>query len=99
MNKLTFDLKFTPSNTGDFIKDMTIDDNEVERIDGLAKRNNQIIGRMIFHPYADGLAVYQIVAETKTGFKIKNVPVGDAWVLPAWGDEATIKKADIRRFV
>ena len=96
---MTKDLTFTPANTGDFIKDMNTDNAEIDRINDLARKRNQLVGRIIEHPYADGAAVYQIIGETTASVKIKNLPVGDAWVLPAWGESATIKKSVISRFV
>lgn len=66
----------------------------LQELDEEAQRRGLVVGRYITHSYADGQAVYQIVAENRKTIRIQVVRgLGDDWVLPAWGVDATIDKA------
>ena len=61
--------------------------------DKIAKENNQLVGRYIREPFADGYAYYKIVKENKKTVRIKVVTgIGDDWVIPYWGESATVNK-------
>jgi hypothetical protein len=70
-------------------------DAQFERLNSVDKKAVELgvlVGRYIQHQYADGYAYYQIIKENKKTVRIKVVDIGDGWVLPAWGPEATIPK-------
>jgi len=61
--------------------------------DNLCKEAGQLLGRFIDEPYADGKAFYQIIRVFKKKVKIQVVTeIGDDWVIPYWGETATIDK-------
>lgn len=65
----------------------------LQMLDEEARQRGLLVGRYITHAFADGQAVYQIVAENRKTIRIQVVRgLGDDWVLPAWGVEATIDK-------
>lgn len=67
--------------------------------DADAKKKGQEIGRIIRQRHADGYAYYEIVGETKTRFKVKVVKgIGDDWVLPQWGKNASVSKRYVKDF-
>lgn len=57
-----------------------------------AKAGKSLIGRIVTHPYADSHAVYVVVAESDSKVLMRVVPVGDAWVLPAWGERPVVDR-------
>lgn len=67
---------------------------KVEENDKKAKEKGKLVGRYIDEPYADGAAIYKIIRENKNTVRIKVVvDIGDDWVIPYWGEEATIDKS------
>lgn len=62
--------------------------------DRKAKEKGTLVGRFIEEPYADGAAIYRIIRENKNTVRIKVVvDIGDDWIIPYWGKEATIDKS------
>lgn len=77
----------------DFIE--TIEENQktLFSLDKKAKEKNQLVGRYIKEPYADGYAIYQIIRENKSSVRVRVCTgLGDDWAIPYWGNEATIDK-------
>lgn len=69
-------------------------------LDNDARDNNRLVGRVIYHPYADGYATYQVIKETVKSVRIRVCTgLGDDWVLPAWGREVTIPKTKALDFI
>ena len=67
---------------------------KVDETDKKAKAEGKLVGRYICEPYADGSAIYKIVRENKNTVRIKVVTdIGDDWIIPYWGKEATIDKS------
>ena len=67
--------------------------------DAAAKTAGVLEGRIIYHPYADGYAMYEIVSTTKRIARVKKLNIGDAWTLPAWGAAADIPLALAKKFI
>lgn len=68
--------------------------------DKAAKAAGSLVGRYLTHPYADGQAVYQITKATTRTATIRVVTgLGDDWVLPAWGTQATLTRGQVERFI
>jgi len=66
----------------------------LQREDQKAKNNNQLVGRYIAEPYADGKAYYRITKVNKKTVRIEVVTeIGDDWVIPYWGEVASIDRA------
>ncbi|MCH8744336.1 MAG: hypothetical protein IIB31_01660, partial [Chloroflexi bacterium] len=66
---------------------------KLNKQDEKAKIEGKLVGRIIEEPFADSHATYEIIKENKKTVKIKVcVGLGDDWVIPYWGNEATIKK-------
>jgi len=66
---------------------------KVEEKDEVAKKEGLLVGRYIKEPSADGFAVYEIIRENKKSVRIRVVTgIGDDWILPMWGEEATVNK-------
>lgn len=58
-----------------------------------AKEKGVLQGRYINEQYADGYAYYEIIRENKKTVRIRVIKnIGDDWVIPYWGEEATIDK-------
>ena len=58
-----------------------------------ARANRILVGRYIEEGIADGSAVYVITKENKTTVRINHVTgLGDDYMIPYWGHEASIKK-------
>lgn len=56
-----------------------------------AKEKGTLIGRYISEPFADGSAYYEIIKVNKKTVKIRVIKeIGDDWVIPYWGEEASI---------
>ena len=73
---------------------------KLQNCDAEAKQNGTLVGRYISHPYADGKAFYQIIAESGRKVTIKSCKgLGDDWVLPAWGEECEISKDTAHLFI
>lgn len=72
----------------------------MEQKDDAARQAGKLVGRYIDHPYADGRAYYEIIREAAKTVRIRVVRgLGDDWVLPAWGEEATIEKRLAQDFI
>lgn len=68
--------------------------------DEAARAKGTMVGRTVKHGFADGYAYYQIVAEnTRTYTIVVCKGLGDDWVLPAWGERATVGKSQIDRLL
>jgi len=68
--------------------------NQIIEQDEKSKKAKTLIGRYIAEPFADGKAIYMIVSETKKKVKIQVCTgLGDDWVIPYWGPEATIDRS------
>lgn len=56
-----------------------------------AKEKGILKGRYLEEPYADGYAYYEIIRENKKSVRIRVIKnIGDDWVLPLFGEEATV---------
>jgi hypothetical protein len=65
----------------------------MEQKDMEAKEKGVLKGRYINEQYADGYAFYEIIRENKKTVRIRVIKnIGDDWVIPYWGEEATIDK-------
>lgn len=81
-------------DTNELIRKWENNMRKVEEADEKAKSEGKLVGRYISEPYADGAAVYRIIRENKNTVRIKVVTdIGDDWVIPYWGEEATIDKS------
>ncbi len=73
----------------------TINDNfgQLVDLDKEANKRGDLVGRFIKEAIDDGFAYYQIVKENK---RIVHIEVcdqlGDDWVIPYWGEKASIDK-------
>jgi len=66
---------------------------QLAELDSRAKADNELVGRYITEPHADGCAVYQILTEKDRIVSIGIVTgIGDDWVIPYWGSSTTITK-------
>ena len=64
----------------------------LDQIDSEAKAKGELLWRYIQEPFADGYAVYQIVKVNKKTVRIRVCGgLGDDWIIPYWGEEATIE--------
>lgn len=80
-------------NTNAWIKQIEENQEKMYQKDQEAKEKGVLKGRYINEPYADGYAYYEIVRENKNTVRIKVIKnIGDDWVIPYWGEEATIAK-------
>lgn len=92
--KVNYSVIYKPVNTGDFMKDWEINNENLRKIDERVKTEGGLVGRYIQEPYADSYAIYQIVSEKGSKVKIKAITgIGDDWVLPVWGRETMIDKS------
>lgn len=58
-----------------------------------ARKKGELLHRVIYIPYADGHAVYQIIKVNKRTVRIKAcIEIGDDWIIPYWGKEASVDK-------
>jgi hypothetical protein len=63
----------------------------LDAIDARAMARGAILGRYIREPFADGHATYQVIDLTKTRARIRVCRgLGDDWVIPYWGEEASV---------
>jgi hypothetical protein len=63
----------------------------LEAKDKAAKAAGKVEGRYISEPYADGAALYMVDKVTPKTARISVIRLGgDDWVLPYWGESATI---------
>lgn len=77
----------------DFLETIKKNEEQLYGIDREAKEKNQLVGRYIQEPYADGYAVYQVIRENKNTVRVRVCTgLGDDWVIPYWGEEYTINK-------
>lgn len=75
----------------DFLKRWRLNWRQFEAIDKLAKKRGELLYRYIAEPIADGRAIYQILRVNKKSVRVRVCEgIGDDWVLPYWGEEATI---------
>jgi len=83
----------TSIDFGPWFAKMNYNNEQIKRIDKEQKAKKTILGRFIFEPAADGIAVYQIIAENKKTCRIRAcVGIGNGWVFSYWGEEATIPR-------
>ena len=69
---------------------------QLKACDEAARAKGTMVGRTVKHGFADGYAYYQIVKENKKTYTIVVCRgLGDDWVLPAWGERATVGKRQI----
>jgi hypothetical protein len=62
--------------------------------DEKAKDEDKLVGRYIQEQIADGYAYYVIVRENKRTVRIRHATgLGDDWMIPYWGEEASIDKS------
>jgi len=104
MNKFAYMPKLIEYGKGmshdEISKRMNENQEHLEECDRQARENDQIVGRHIAHPYADGQAIYQIIRDNKRSVRIRVCAgLGDDWVLPAWGAECTIDKEQALQFL
>lgn len=83
----------------DFLAQDKLKQDALDAADAAAKAKRTLVGRYITHPFADGAAVYRIVAVSTSKASIEVVDIGDGWVLPAWGRKASIALAKARTMV
>lgn len=82
------------SEEKDFIKRWDKNMENIKNIDEEVKKNNTLLHRFIYQPYADGNAVYQIIKVNKKTVRIRVCTgIGDDWIIPYWGEETLIDKA------
>lgn len=73
---------------------------QLKLIDKAQRDKGQLLGRYITHPIADGQAVYQITNVNGGQVTIQVCRgLGDDWVLPAWGEKATINRSTAEELV
>ena len=73
---------------------------KLNTIDSMCADNGQVLFRYIEHSYADGAAVYQIVAVNGNRATIQVVTgIGDDWVLPAWGRRKTLALSEVQGYL
>ena len=78
----------------DYRKVMEAEDRLLSRLEAEAKARGSLVGRYLREPYADSYAFYLVVAESddKRKVKIQSIPIGDAWVIPYWGESALLDR-------
>ena len=70
----------------------------INQCDKESSVKGELAGRYITEPIADGNAVYQIVRENKKTVRIQVCTgLGDDWVIPYFGEEATVDKSYVIR--
>ena len=63
------------------------------REDKRAWTKESLVGRFIQEPIGDGYAYYKIVKDNKRTVHIEVVKgLGDDWIIPYWGEKATINR-------
>lgn len=81
----------TEKKENDFIERIKQNNKLISTIDNDAAQRETLLHRFIYEPYADGFAVYQIIRVNKRTVRIRVCTgIGDDWVIPYWGIEATI---------
>jgi len=82
------EVDFKASNFWDLLKENQA---ILDQIDSEAKDKGELLWRYIQEPFADGYAIYQIIKVNKKSVRIEVCTgLGDDWVIPYWGEEATI---------
>lgn len=71
----------------------------VKRFDEEARKAGRLIGREVTHSYADSHARYLVVAEDVKYIRMRVIPIGDAWVLPAWGEHPIVKRGVVEQIL
>ena len=67
---------------------------KLEQADKQAKEQGKLVGRFIDEPCGDGAAVYKIIRENKHTVRLRVVVnIGDDYIIPYWGEEATLDKS------
>lgn len=51
-----------------------------------------LVGRVVSEPYADGAAMYLITDVTDDKVRLRTLPIGDAWTIPYWGEDAWVAR-------
>ena len=76
-------------------------DNNLKRlkdIDNKAYLEGKLLWRVLQEGYADGYAYYQITKVNKKTVRVEVCTgIGDDWVLPYWGEKATIPKEYVEK--
>lgn len=63
------------------------------KIDEEAKKSGNLLYRVLFEPYADGNAAYQVIKVNKKTVKVRVCKgFGDEWVIPSFGEECLLQK-------
>ena len=63
------------------------------KLDEKSKKAKQLLGRVLWHPIADGRAAYQVINVTAKKVIIRVCTgIGDDWTIPAWGHQALLDK-------
>ena len=76
-----------------WLKNMDKNFNIMIEDDATSKKKNQLVGRYVTQPFADGRSYYRIVKENKKTVRMEVVSdIGDDWVIPYWGQNPTIDK-------
>jgi hypothetical protein len=66
----------------------------IQKRDAEARAKGTLVGRYIQEGRGDGYAIYTIIRETAKKVVIRvETGIGDDWVIPYWGEQATIDKA------
>jgi hypothetical protein len=60
----------------------------IEDDDQKARKAGQLIGRLLYEPFADGYAIYVVTQTHGEEARIRHLPVGDAWVVPTLGKDS-----------
>jgi hypothetical protein len=85
---------------GNCFKTMDSNFKALMKCDTEAQERGTLVGRVLRHQIADGYAWYQVVEERpKTCIIEVCRGLGDDWVLPAWGERASIKKSIVKSFL
>lgn len=67
---------------------------KLDYLDAIARKNNTFVGRTVSVPVADGYATYVVVKENKTSCRIEVATgLGDDYCSYEWGREATVSKS------
>lgn len=88
------------SEEKDFCKRWDENTKRIDEIDKKAKEEGTLLHRFIYESIADGKAVYQIIKVNKKTVRIRVCEgIGDDWVIPYWGREASIDKAYVEEMI
>lgn len=63
-----------------------------------AKQNDKLVGRYVKQQINDGYAFYKIIKENKTTVVVKVIRnIGDDYIIPYWGERASLDKKFVIR--